>query len=124
MSTKTFKNLMKIVAVLLMIFMLVSISYTTVMAKSQATNPNTFSGKTDGLTNVQSLGERIIGFVQLVGSLAAIIVLIVIGIKYLMGSTEEKAEYKKTMLPYIVGAALVFAASNIAGMIYNFADKI
>ena len=39
-------------------------------------------------------------------------------------SAEEKAEYKKTLLPYIIGAAFVFAASSIATMVYNFTSSL
>ena len=46
--------------------------------------------------------------------------LTVIGIKYLMGSAEEKADYKKSLMPYVVGAALVFTASVFAQAIYEF----
>ena len=42
----------------------------------------------------------------------------------MMGSAEEKAEYKKTLLPYIIGAALVFAAATIASVVFNFASSI
>ena len=42
----------------------------------------------------------------------------------MMGSAEEKAEYKKTLLPYVIGAALVFAASTIATVVYNFTANI
>ena len=42
----------------------------------------------------------------------------------MMGSASEKAEYKKTMIPYIVGAVLIFAASNLASMIYNWAKSV
>ena len=42
----------------------------------------------------------------------------------MMGSTDEKAEYKKSMLPYVIGAVLVFAASSIASVIYNLAIKL
>ena len=38
----------------------------------------------------------------------------------MMGSAEEKAEYKKTFIPYIVGAALIFAASIFAQGIFEF----
>ena len=31
----------------------------------------------------------------------------------MMGSAAEKAEYKKTMIPYLVGAVLIFGASAI-----------
>ena len=48
----------------------------------------------------------------------------VIGIKYMMGSAEEKAEYKKTMIPYLVGAIILFAAVNIAGVVVNLAGSL
>ena len=55
--------------------------------------------------------------VAIVGSGIAVIALIVLGIKYMMGSVEEKAEYKKTMMPYVIGALMVFGASAIVGFI-------
>ena len=42
----------------------------------------------------------------------------------MMGSAEEKAEYKKTLVPYVIGAGLVFAASTIAGVIYTFSQNL
>ena len=42
----------------------------------------------------------------------------------MMGSAEEKAEYKKTLMPYVIGAALVFAASTIAGVLYSFLSNV
>ena len=40
------------------------------------------------------------------------------------GSAEEKAEYKKTMIPYIIGAILVFAASAIASIVMGISKNI
>ena len=74
--------------------------------------------KNDNLTNT---GERILGIVTTIGSVVAVLVLVVRGIKYMIGSTEEKAEYKKSMLPYVIGAVLLFSASAIASVIYNLA---
>ena len=42
----------------------------------------------------------------------------------MMGSTEERAEYKKSMLPYVIGAVILFAASTFAQVIYKFAIGI
>ena len=39
----------------------------------------------------------------------------------MLGSTEEKAQYKKSLLPYAIGALILFGASGIAGAIYNIA---
>lgn len=62
---------------------------------------------------------KILGVVQIVGSLVAVICLIVLGVKYMMGSVEEKAEYKKTLLPYFIGALMVFGITNLLNVIYK-----
>lgn len=72
-----------------------------------------------GTNDIKTLGGKLLSVIQIVGSVVAVIILVVLGIKYMMGSTEEKAEYKKTLIPYIVGAVLIFAASNIASMVYK-----
>ena len=42
----------------------------------------------------------------------------------MIGSAEEKADYKKTMMPYIIGAVLRFGATTIANAVYNFASGL
>ena len=79
---------------------------------------------TDGMDNVKTLGNKIAGAVKIVGIFVSVIVLMILGIKYMMGSAEEKAEYKKTFIPYIVGAIILFGASLFAERIYNFASSL
>ncbi len=76
-----------------------------------------------GLSDVKTKGNQILGTIQTVGVLIAVGILMVLGIKYMMGSAEEKASYKKTMMPYIVGAVLLFGASAFAGIVYDFATN-
>ena len=42
----------------------------------------------------------------------------------MIGSASEKAEYKKTMIPYLVGAVLVFGAGAIAKVVVGVASTI
>ena len=42
----------------------------------------------------------------------------------MIGSVEEKAEYKKTMGPYALGAVMVFAITNILSIIGLIARNI
>ncbi len=72
-----------------------------------------------GATKLGSIGNKIIGVVQIIGSICSVIALIVIGIKYMMGSVEEKAEYKKTLKPYLIGAILVFGITNLLGIVQD-----
>ena len=81
-------------------------------------NPTDTDGK------IKSLTSTILGIIQVVGTVGAVGVLMVLGIKYMMGSVEEKAQYKKSMLPYVIGAILIFSATTITTVIYNMAKGI
>lgn len=111
------KKLIKIVSTLLMAVMIVSIAVTSMAA----IDPSQVTAKeTSGDAKMLDVGQKIVGILQTVGIILSVIVLIVVGIKYMMGSVEEKAEYKKTLMPYVIGAALIFAASAFAQVVYGF----
>ena len=119
------KKAVKVVSILWLVAMILAVSSTFVQAAgnnvtgpeevlNSMKNPNySDSGEITGL------GQRIVGIIQIVGVVIAVVVVLVIGIKYLIGSAEEKAEYKKTMIPYLVGAVLVFAGATIVNVVYN-----
>lgn len=115
------KTVTRIITALVIIMMIVSISVNSIAAELE---PGNLTGDTskvqDGVNSINDVGNSIVGVLQVVGIVLSVIVLIILGIKYMMGSAEEKAEYKKTMMPYIVGAALIFAASAFAQVIYDF----
>ena len=110
------KKLVKIFSVLLMVIMLCSIALNVfALTPSEITADSTV-----GTAGIDTVGKKIVAVLQTVGIVLSVVVLIVLGIKYMMGSAEEKADYKKSMLPYLVGAALIFAASAFAQVIYGF----
>lgn len=86
-----------------------------------AYDPSGITGVTNGdaATSVITIGNKILGIVQIVGTIASIVTLIILGIKYMTGSVEEKAEYKKTLMPYLIGAVFVLGATNITKWIYD-----
>lgn len=75
----------------------------------------------DGGT-MQEFGEKALGIIQIVGIVGSVLILMVAGIKYMTGSVEEKADYKKALMPYIVGAIILFTATTLANMVYQFAN--
>ena len=105
MSTKTMKILTFIATILLVI----SLGTSTIFALT----PSQVQPKDPGTKDIQTLGGKILGILQTVGIVLSVIILVILGIKYMMGSAEEKAEYKKTMIPYLVGAVLIFLAPTI-----------
>ena len=119
------KKSIKVISTLLLAIMLVTSIAGTVLA----VDPNTVLNGLNGNGNVQSndltkVGNNIVTIIQVVGIVIAVIVLLVIGIKYMMGSASEKAEYKKTMIPYIVGAVLIFAGTSLVRVIYSLSTSV
>ena len=82
---------------------------------------NELTGTPVNSTRAKNLGNSIITVLSTVGSIISVIVLVIIGIKYMLGSVEEKAEYKRSLMPYFIGSVILFGASFFAGIIYNLA---
>ncbi len=61
----------------------------------------------------------ILGVIRIIGIIASVATLSVIGIKVMLGSVEEKANYKQTLIPWAIGAAMVFAITTIPTTIYD-----
>ncbi len=53
------------------------------------------------------------------GIITAVIVGSILGIKYMIGSVEEKAEYKQTLLAYLISCVVVFGAFGIWKLVIN-----
>lgn len=76
--------------------------------------------ESNAATNVTNIAGQVLNIVQIVGVAVATIMLTVLGIKYVSASPNEKAEYKKGMTIYVIGAVLLFGASMLIGVIRNF----
>lgn len=72
------------------------------------------------IDELKPMFESILGFVQVIGSAIAVIIIVVVGIKYMWSTTEEKAAYKQTMIYYLIGAILIFSTVNVMAILYNF----
>lgn len=58
--------------------------------------------------------------VRVVGSGIAVLILMVIGCKYMISAPGERAEIKKHATTYVIGAVVLIAASGIIGIIQTF----
>lgn len=112
---------LKIFSIILMVAMLSCTMFSTVYAAGAPEfNPGVLTGTTTTNQDLTDYANKIIGTISTIGIVLSVVVLSFIGIKFMLGSAEEKAEYKKTLMPYVFGAALVFGASTIANIIYSF----
>ena len=121
------KKQVKMITTILMIVMVLATFASSVFANSQektVLNNIKDGGTTVDTDSVQNFGKAIVSVVRVVGVIVAVIVLLILGIKYMVGSAEERAEYKKTMVPYIVGAVLIFASTTLVGVIYDLSMSL
>lgn len=119
------KKTVKIISTLLLVVMLVTSIAGTVFADSTTDVLDKLKG--DGKVETSSLttvGNNVVTIINVVGIVIAVIILLIIGIKYMIGSASEKAEYKKTMIPYIVGAVLIFAGTSLVRVIYSLSNSV
>ena len=68
--------------------------------------------------------KDVLGVIQWVGYAFAIGMLIYIGIKYMMSAANEKADLKKGLINYVIGAILIAATVTISGWIINFGQSL
>lgn len=114
---------------LIVMMMIVMLSFTVLQpvfaAKSDATDgeitPNSltasYATEDGGLSNKAG---KIMGLIRNVAVVVGVIMLMVIGVKFMLGSAEEKAEYKKSLMPLVIGIVIVMMATTLVSFVYNF----
>ena len=122
-------KVMKVVVVAIIAALLILSLSTEVSAlKFNEINESTVTVNASDTTGAADSLNRIIGsaitVVQVVGVGVAIIMLIVLAIKYISAAPGDKADIKKHAVVYVVGAVVLFAASGILGIVKNFAGNV
>lgn len=83
-------------------------------------NPDNYipTANTDTTLAFQKAGV-VLGAIRNISAAVSVIALMVIGFRYILGSVEEKANYKQTMIPYIIGCIMAVAGTTLVTFIYN-----
>lgn len=68
--------------------------------------------------------NEIIGILWQIGVFAVVIAGVILGMKYMFATLEEKASIKETMQPYIIGAVFILGALSIWKFMIEIMDGI
>lgn len=74
--------------------------------------------KDDAVEVVAKVGIAL-GFIRNISAIVSVIVLMIMGFKYMIGSVEEKANYKASMMPYVIGCIMAVSGTTLVSFIYN-----
>ena len=112
------KTMIRITSIALMVAM-IAMCLSNVVFAGDAPIP---SGNTGGgaATKIGEVLSVILGIAQVIGVAIAVIMLVVLAIKYISAAPGDKAEIKKHAVVYIVGAVVLFAAAGILQIIKTF----
>lgn len=123
-------NIKKISIILLIIVLMLSILIIIPTTKTYAsTIDDTFKGADNfinkGDTSVintselKDASEFIYNTLLAIAMVAAVIIGIILGIKYMVSDSESKASVKETLIPYMVSCCVIFGAFTIWKLVVN-----
>lgn len=117
------KSIEIMVKILIIALSIVLIS--TVVLADDLLDPSKITGtSTDASNSVTSIANIVFGIIQVIALAVAVIMLTILGIKYVSASPEGKADIKKSATIYIVGAVLLFGTTGILQLIKSFANSL
>ena len=112
------KAIIKVMSIAIMVAMVAMCLSNVVFADVAIPTGDTNGGTAQTFAKILNV---ILGIAQVIGVAIAVIMLIVLAIKYISAAPGDKAEIKKHAVVYIVGAVVLFAASGILQIIKSFA---
>ena len=120
------KSLFILVALIVLIMITITPSISMAIqdpiTDPDAYKPGGVNGKDANI--IASKAGRIFNAITTIGIIVAVITIVIIGIKYMIGSIEEKAEYKKTMIPYLIGVVMIGGISTILKVIVSIVEGL
>lgn len=113
------KKSLKIFAIVMMALVMVFTATNFVFAASavDVINGITPDDSNINTTGMQQIAGRVLGLLQVISAILAVILIAYLGLKMLIGSANEKADVQKQFIPLIIGTVIVFAATSIAKLL-------
>lgn len=71
------------------------------------------SGTIGGADALFTLGNKVLTILQFIGGGVAIIATLLLAIRYMYSSPDDKAEIKRKLIPYIIGGVMIFGVTNL-----------
>lgn len=74
--------------------------------------------------NLKNLSDEIYNVLLAIGVVVAVIVGLILGIQFMMGSVEQKSKIKEALVPYIAGCVVIFGAFGIWKLVVTILQNI
>lgn len=111
----------KKIVLFIIIFLFVLIFFKTISYAGDAlvTEDYKTSLKYNDAEYIFTQGAKILKLLRNIAAIVSVLTLSIIGVKYMVGSVEQKAEYKQTMIPVVIGCILIGGLSAVLTIIQS-----
>lgn len=116
------KKFLKVFIIIAIVLTIVLTCVSVIAIETTKFNPKNYTDP-GGEGEIRNIGSNIIFAFQAVGAFFATGILAYVGIQYMIASPSEKADIKGRMVPYIVGAMMVFSMTAILQIAKTIMDK-
>lgn len=112
------KNIISVITIAILLILLIpSNVFADFSGLNQISNPT-------GVGALNQAAGKILSVIYAVAVAISVGMMLVIGIKYMTSSPDQKANLKSRAIPYLIGAVLVFGTANILNFISKMAGWI
>ena len=130
------KLLMKILVIMILLIIIISTNSIKIFASSEFKDPTEDPDYWNPIKdqNGQEITQDepellnkagiLLGVISVLGVVSAVIALVLLGMKYFIGSVEEKADIKKSLWIYILGIVLLVACTTVPNIIFNLSQGV
>ena len=87
-------------------------------------NPGYWKPETKDEPELRKKAGVLLGVINVLGVVSSVIALTLLGMKYFLGSVEEKADFKKSLWIYILGIVLLVLCSTLPNIIFNISQGV
>lgn len=120
------KTLKVIFIIAVMLFGLLGVSQNISFAEKAdvgGTLDNVNSATGGDIGDAATIGGNIVNWIWGISIVVAVVVVMITGLKFIVGSTQEKAEYKKSLIPLVVGVLILVSATTIVKVLFGMGGK-
>lgn len=117
MRKMSYKKILLIIVVAVLIFSISTLSFASLVDIKPGTN-------VPGGDKIKSISGTILGVIEIIAVAVAVIMLVVLAIKYMAAAPSEKGEIKKSLIMYAVGALILFSGAGILHIIQAMGNEI
>lgn len=117
MKKHAFKSIFLIIIFMFVLMLCSQGTFATV----EKLNPDEYKTtlETDDASYILKAGGKVVRLLRIVAAVVTVVAITIIGVRYIVGSVDEKAGYKEIMVPLIVGCVFIAALSAILTLIQS-----